>query len=277
MIVDALAASGRDGSILPVLTFSHFGPQVRHGVSTRQGGVSPAPFDSLNLSGKVGDDPANAEENRERFARAVTSLSQDRLVVLTQVHGARVVPATVTDCGRGILPGAPLPEEADGLVTNQPGVPLQVLAADCVPLLLWDPVHGAVGAVHAGWRGTVAGTAAAAVRLMGEAYGTDPADLRVGIGPCIGPCCYEVDAPVLDALSANHPHLAPLVTQPVRPGHAMLDLQQANRLQLLALGVPDNAIETMATCTACHPELLFSDRQAGRRTGRFAALIMLAE
>jgi len=260
-----------------VLRFSHFGPQVRHGVSTRQGGVSPAPFDSLNLSGKVGDDPANAAENRERFSRTVAGLPQERLVVLTQVHGARVVPATAADCGRGILPDAPLPEEADGLVTDQPGVPLQVLAADCVPLLLWDPLHRAVGAVHAGWRGTVAGTAAAAVRLMGEAYGTDPADLRIGIGPCIGPCCYEVDAPVLDALAAAHPAIVADVTRPVRPGHAMLDLQQANRLQLLALGVFDGSIEPMATCTACHPELLFSDRQAGRRTGRFGALIMLAE
>ena len=262
---------------LPVLRFSHFGPQVRHGISTRQGGVSPAPFDSLNLSGKVGDEPANAAENRERVVRTVTGQPEERLVVLTQVHGARVVCASAADSGRGILPDVPLPEEADGLITNEPGVPLQVLAADCVPLLLWDPVHHAIGAVHAGWRGTVAGTAVAAVKLMSQAYESRPGDLRVGIGPCIRACCYEVDAPVLDALAAGHPGLARRVTRPVRSGYAMFDLQEANRLQLLALGVPTDAIEVMPTCTFCASDTLFSDRKAARRTGRFGALIMLAE
>lgn len=263
---------------LPVLRFAHFGDEVRHGVSTRAGGVSPAPYDSLNLSGTVGDAPENAAQNRERFARAAAGVGQDVLVVLTQVHGARVVRATAADCGRGIVPAAaaPPPPAADAVITDEPGVPLQVLAADCVPLLLWDPVHHAVGAVHAGWRGTAAGVAQAAVAAMAGAFGTRPADLRAGIGPAIGPCCYEVDAPVLDALVRRYPDIAPAVTRPVRAGHAMLDLQDANRRQLLALGVPGAAIEVMRLCTACHQGLFYSDRATGRRTGRFGALVMLA-
>ena len=258
-----------------VLRFSIFPTDLPHGVSTRQGGVSEGPFASLNLSGKVGDDPAAAGENRDRLTLTVTGRPQQDLVVLTQVHGTRVTPATSADRGRGILPGAALPEEADGLTTAEPGVPLLVLAADCVPMLFWDPAHRAVGALHAGWRGTTAGAVASMVSTMTREYDSDPADLWVGIGPAIGPCCYEVDAPVLDALQANFPALYPQVTAPVRPGHAMLDLQQTNRLQLQALGVPDSQIEVLATCTACHPDLLFSDRQAKRRTGRFGALIML--
>jgi hypothetical protein len=262
---------------VPFLTFGHFMPPVRHGVSTRYGGVSEPPYDTLNLSGKVGDDPAAAAENRGRFARAVCSLPQERLVVLTQVHGARVMRATAADCGRGIVPGAAPLEEADALMTNEPGVPLQVLAADCVPLLLWDPVRSAVAAVHAGWRGAVAGVVPATVAAMRDAYGSAAGGLRAGVGPAIGPCCYEVDAPVLDGLAAAYPAIAPYVTQPSRPGHAMLDLQETVRRQLLALGVAAEHIEVMRLCTACRPDLLYSDRQAGRRTGRFAALIMLGE
>jgi len=268
--------AGQVAGGLHVLRFGTFPATVRHGVSTRGGGVSGGVFSSLNLSGKVGDDPAAAAENRDRLSRTVAELSQDHLVVLTQVHGTRVVRAGAADRGRGIRPSAPPPEEADGLITDEPGVPLLVLAADCVPMLFHDPAHHAVGALHAGWRGTVAGGAGAMVRALHETYGADPADLRVGIGPAIGPCCYEVDAPVLDALAAAFPHLAPQVTTPVRPGHAMLDLQETNRRQLLALGVPAANIEVLRLCTACHDDLLFSDRKAQRRTGRFGALIALA-
>ena len=258
---------------LPLLTFRLF-EEVPHGVSTRQGGVSAAPFASLNLGGKLGDVPEHVLHNRMRLADAV-GIPLQRTVALTQVHGGRVVAAQPADGGRGVLPEASPPEEADALITDHRGLALLVLAADCVPLLFWDPVHRAIGAAHAGWRGTITGTAVATLAAMAEAYGSRPAEVRVGIGPAIGPCCYEVDAPVLEPLQQRHPGLFDAVTRASRPGHRMLDLPEANRLQLLAAGVQAEHIEALPYCTACRTDLLFSERKEGRPSGRFGAIIAL--
>jgi YfiH family protein len=184
-------------------------------------------------------------------------------VEAAQVHGAVVAVVDVADGGR-IIDGA------DGLVTAARGVVLAVHAADCVPLLLADFHRHVVAAVHAGWRGVAAGIAAEAVSVMVERFGCRPGDLRVAIGPCIGPCHYEVDAPVIDRLQ-KWPWWEAVVTPNAR-GRWQLDLREANRRQLSERGVPMIQIETLDWCTFEHPELFYSYRRNGA-TGRMAALI----
>lgn len=262
-----------DGAPLPLLRFETFEGGVVHGVSTRSGGSSTGPFASLNLGGRTGDVPETVQQNRAVFLGALGH-RPETAVGLRQVHSSRVVIAGPSDLGRGLAPGAPMAEQADALITVEPGLALVVLAADCVPVLLWDPVRGAAGAVHAGWRGTVAGIAARAVEAM-TSLGSRPEDIRAGIGPAIGGCCYEVDEYVTGPLSTAHPRLADRVSRRGRPGHWMLDLPEANRLQLSGAGLRDDRIEVMGLCTACHPDLLFSHRALGSPCGRFGAAIAL--
>lgn len=261
-------------SDLPLLQFSLFGQGVLHALSTRRGGFSRPPFASLNLSTRVGDDPATVQENRRAFLARLGLRPQDT-VALAQVHGSRVALTRQEDRGRGLLPGSQ-PEEADALITQQPGVALLILAADCVPLLFWDPERRAIGAAHAGWRGTLNGVAVKTLGALGKAFGTETGDVRVGIGPAIGPCCYEVDEPVLGPWRSSFPEHYRRVTFPTRLGHGTLDLQETNRLQLLAAGVPEQKIEVIHLCTACHTELLYSERAEGRPSGRFGAVICLS-
>ncbi|MBI3974841.1 MAG: peptidoglycan editing factor PgeF [Armatimonadetes bacterium] len=238
------------------------GTGVVHGFTTRLGGVSGPPYATLNLGRGVGDAPALVAENRRRALAALGAESAAH-VEASQVHGGEVAVVGRADRGRKV-------EGADGLVSAEPDVILAIHAADCVPILLWDPRRGAVGAVHAGWRGTAAGVAAAAVATMRQAFGTEPADLRVGIGPAIGPCHYEVDTPVAEAFAAWP--CASSVLRPGRPGYWHLDLVEANRRMLEEAGVPDAQIWSSGSCTACHRHLFFSYRREGL-TGRMGALI----
>jgi hypothetical protein len=235
-----------------------------HGFTTRLGGVSQPPYQSLNLGRGVGDAPALVAENRQR-ALAALGAEPEAHVEAAQVHGRTVAVVDRADRGRKV-------EDADGLVTADPDVVLAIHAADCVPILLWDRGRGAVGAVHAGWRGTAAGVVTAAVQRMRSAFGTNPADLRVALGPAIGACHYEVDVPVAEAFG-RWPWGAS-VLRAGRPGHWHLDLAEANRRALADAGVPADQIWSSEYCTACHRHLFFSYRGEGL-TGRMAALIRL--
>lgn len=261
--------------VVPTFQMRLFGRAVVHAFSTRRGGVSSGAFASLNLSARVGDLPELVKENRRRLLESL-GLRLGDTVALLQVHGNRVVEATESDRGRGVVESAPLLEEADAVITREPGLSLLIVAADCVPVLFWDPVQRAIGAAHAGWRGTVGGVAAKTLAAMGETFGTKAGDVLVGVGPAIGPCCYEVDGPVLRALEQAFPDQFPRVIAPARPGHGMLDLQEANRLQLLDAGVPESQIEVLGLCTACHRETFYSERGEGRPSGRFGAVIALS-
>lgn len=159
------------------------------------------------------------------------------------------------------------------MISQDPGVLLAVHSADCVPLLLADPARAAIAAVHTGWRGTAAGAGIAAVEAMTETFGSRPADLVAAIGPAIGPCCYEVDAPVVERFS--HWSWRDRVFTPGRPGRWMMDLWEANRLQLVGAGIPPGAITIAPLCTVHHPALFFSHRRDGR-SGRMGALIALS-
>ena len=171
---------------------------VRHGFSTRTGGVSPAPWDSLNLGIGRGDDMDRVRENYRRFC-AVLGTDEHRAVLSKQVHEDNVRHVTAEDCGKGLFRERDY-TSVDAMITDTPDIPLVVFSADCGIILLYDPVRRAVGAAHAGWRGAAAGIVYKTVRRMQETFGTDPRDLRAAIGAAIGSCCFETDADVPRAL-----------------------------------------------------------------------------
>jgi polyphenol oxidase len=180
-----------------------------------------------------------------------------------QVHGAAVI-----EVERGGLAG-----HADALATSRPGLPLCISTADCLPLVLYDPRAARLAGVHAGWRGTVRSAAAAAVRRLSET-GSKTVDLVVAIGPSIGPCCYEVDAPVLEHLEAAFPRAWSDWVTPKGPGKWMLDLWRANLDQLAAAGVRREQVDLLGLCTGCRPDLLFSYRRE-RGAGRLVTVAAL--
>jgi YfiH family protein len=227
-----------------------------HGFSTRGGGVSPAPWDSLNLGGAVGDEASRVAENWCRL-EAATGLAFARV---RQVHGARVLTAEAPCTPR---------DEADAVVSRTDGVAACVAVADCVPVLIADPATGAVAAVHAGWRGTVALAAAAAVEELTGSGGARPAELLAAIGPSIGPCCYEVSEDL--ALRFEGAFGEGVVDR--RGTAPRLDLWEANARALHAAGLLPERIDRLRRCTACESELFFSHRRDGGATGRQVAWI----
>lgn len=245
--------------------FESFPSMLKQAVFTRQGGVSPAPWASLNVGGTVGDEAARVRENRVR-SFAVMGRSLESLFDVWQVHSADAAFAT--------SPKKPSQDyqKADIIFTDRPEVTLYMRFADCVPIMLFDPRHGVIGMVHAGWLGTVRGAVAAAVRAMKAHYGSKPAEILAAIGPSIGPDHYEVGPDVVAQVNQAFGETAPaLITG--REGKTYLDLWSANRVQLERSGV--GMIEVAVVCTACHLEDWFSHRAEKGRTGRFGALMAL--
>lgn len=230
---------------------------VPHGFTTRRGGASRGPFESLNLGRAVGDEAASVEQNWARL-REVTGLAFARA---RQVHGAGVLRAREP---------SPIPSaEADAVISDRPGLAACVAVADCVPILLADPRSGAVAAVHAGWRGTLAGAAARAVEALVRECGARPGDLLAAIGPSIGPCCYEVS----EELAARfHDEVGPAAGNP-RGRQSRVDLWLANASILRRAGLPRERVEILGHCTACDPERFFSHRRDIGRTGRMIGFV----
>jgi YfiH family protein len=245
------------------------GKQVQHAVFSRQGGISPAPYNTLNLSLSVPDDDENVFANRS-LAYATHGRSNDMLVHAHLVHGAEVAVVSRRDYGQYVGP-------VDGLVTDEPGCGLTMNYADCAPILLYDPDNQAIGLGHAGWQGVVKDLPGAMVRVMQREYGTDPAKLLAGVGPCIGSCCYEVGEPVISAVAGSFEEPGSLLLSPRDLGHSSdrryFDLPEANRRRLAAEGV--RHIEMSDLCTACRTDLFFSHRAERGQTGRFGALLTL--
>ncbi len=250
--------------------FEHLADQagLSHAIFTRHGGVSHPPFATLNLSRSVGDVPEAVAENHRR-ATATLGIALERLCTSWQVHGAQALVLDQPNWGERPLP------QADILLTNQPDVWLSMRFADCVPILLYDPVHQAAGLAHAGWRGTLAGAARAAVVAMSAAFGSRPADLLAGIGPAIGPCCYRVGPEVAEAFTRAFGPEATAWLRLADGGGPHLDLWESNRAQLVAAGV--RQIEVAALCTAHLRHEFFSHRGERGRTGRFGVVIGLRE
>lgn len=244
-----------------------------HGFSARLGGVSPAPFDALNMALHVGDDPAHVWENRRRYFAAL-GLDAERICTVRQVHGTEIVRAFRRDAGRGAHDYADARADADAVITNDSGVSLMLCYADCVPVLLYDPVHHAMGLVHAGWRGTVQRIAAQTIGRMGEEFGTEASDVLAGIGPSIGAGCYTVGAEVAERFRAVFPAYEDEIIEE-RDGEIHLDLWAANRVQLMEIGVVGSNIDCADVCTSCERNFFYSYRAAGGRTGRLAAVMEL--
>ena len=243
-----------------------------HGFSTRLGGVSRPPFDSLNLGFSRGDDPACVHENYRRFCAAV-GVKKDRLVCSKQVHLDHVLRVTGADAGKGI--DRERDYEADGLITDEPGLGLVIFSADCIPVLLHDPVGRAVGACHCGWRGTALGIAAKTVRRMAEEFGTDPANLRCAIGPGISRCCFETDSDVPAAMREALGEAAEPFLTDHHNGKYHVDLKGINRHWLVSAGVRPENIAVSNRCTACELDTFFSHRRTGQARGSLAAVIGL--
>ena len=240
---------------------------VVHGFTCRQGGESDIVPGSLNMALHVGDDPEKVIRNREKVAAAL-GFSLESTVTCAQVHGTHVVPVTQAQAGRGAYDLSATIPDADGLITDCRNLPLMLFYADCVPVLLVDRKGPAFGVVHAGWRGSVGRIVQKAIRTMKDTYGTRPENLTAGIGPSIGPCCYEVDERVHEqALDF------PTCFQPHGEGHYLLDLWQLNKLQLLEAGVPEQHILTAGVCTCHHVNQFFSHRKEKGKTGRLAAIL----
>lgn len=240
---------------------------ILHGIFTRRGGVSPAPWDELNVGGTVGDDPLRVSINRRRIFEAL-GLPLDSLYDVWQVHGSEVV---ITD-------GPRLPhvghQQADAILTTQPGVTLFMRFADCVPILLYDPIKRVIGLAHAGWQGTVKGTAGKVVRKMSVVFGSQPSDILAAIGPSIAAHHYQVGPDVAEQAEQAFGKDAKEILFPCQGG-LQFDLWEANRLILERSGV--RQIEISGICTACHPEDWFSHRREKGRTGRFGVLISLSK
>lgn len=247
-------------------------PFVRHGFSTRLGGVSEGIWQSMNLGFSRGDRPEAVRENFERFCTAVGVRAED-VVISAQTHTTHVISVTAADRGRGIT----RPREytdVDGMITDEPGVVLCTQYADCVPLFFVDPVRRVVATSHSGWRGTAGNIGGVTVEKMHTEYGCEPGNILVGIGPSIGGCCFEVDAPVYEEF-VKVPHFSRSCCTENGGGKYHIDLWQVCRRGLLAAGVRPEHITVTDLCTRCHPDVFWSHRATGGERGSLAGMIAL--
>jgi len=238
---------------------------LRHAMSGRIAGEI--------ADGDVGHGPNTVadeiEHNRAAFIDSA-GFSMADLVVSRQTHGTQVAVVGSADRGRGLFPAFDGFPATDAMVTNEPTVALGTIVADCVPILLYDPVRHVVGLAHAGWRGTVGQIAAATVAAMNCEFGTEPGDVLAGIGPSIGPCCYEVGQEVIDAWNAADVVDGSSAVVERGTGYHF-DLWAANRLVLIQAGISDDRIETSGVCVRCEYDRFFSyraTRQIGTQPGR---------
>ncbi|KJS11536.1 MAG: multicopper polyphenol oxidase [Peptococcaceae bacterium BRH_c8a] len=264
-----------DGNLitLTIPSFTATGAVV-HAFTTRHTGVSQAPFDSMNMDFKVGDDPQNVINNRERVC-VMLGAGLDRLVAADQIHDDRVLTVDFQHAGRGARSNGDALPGVDALVTAEPGLILSSYYADCVPLFFLDPFSRVVALAHAGWKGSVLRIGEKTIRHMVERHGCRAANILVAVGPSIGPCCYEVDEKVVAQVEKCLPG-ASHCAAPGRPGHWWLDLPELNRRVLLQAGIKAANITLSGYCTACREDLFFSHRKQSGRTGRMASFIMLS-
>ena len=241
-----------------------------NGFSARVGGVSPMPENSLNLAGFNEDAAENIYENRRRFLRLFDG--QWILTGCWQIHSADVRVVKTKDDAQS-KPGVLGDDQyCDALVSNVPGILVAVKTADCVPILLGDPQAGAFAAVHAGWRGTSSSIVSTAIARLTAQYGTRPEDLRAAIGPAANVCCYEVGADVIGTFRERFANADSLLIA-TRDSHARIDLQKANRDQLISAGVAADRIHTAPLCTMERTDLFFSYRREKAIHGRVGRLM----
>lgn len=246
---------------------------VKHGFSTRIGGISEGYLGSMNLSFTRGDDPERVRENFKRIADAIGFCAED-LVLSSQIHDTKIRVVKREDKGDGILretmPGI------DGLVTDEPGIPLYTSYADCVPLLFYDPARRVIAMAHSGWRGTVAKIGAKMIHFMEEHYGSRPGDIIAAIGPSICKKCYEVSEDVAEAFAGIFSkEEQKLVFESKGGGKYQLDLWKANELILLQAGISREHMDITDLCTCCNSDKLFSHRASHGKRGNLGCFMIL--
>ena len=257
---------------LAYLTFKEFEKLdfINHAFSTRLGGVSKGEFNSMNMSFNRGDSDENVHENYRRLCAAIGT-DYDNLVASAQDHHTFVRRVTKNERGIGIYRPKDI-ASVDGLITNETGVALVTYFADCTPVLFVDTKKHAVGACHAGWRGTVGRIAGITAQRMGEEFGSDPADIKAAIGPAISKCCYEVDEPVARQfidLGLN----TDKIVFPKGKDKYMIDLLETNKQILLSVGVKESNITVSDVCTRCNHDLIWSHRAENGKRGGMCAII----
>jgi hypothetical protein len=248
----------------------HNCPSVTHAFLTRWSGISEGNFSSLNFSTSVGDLATHVTRNWEILAEAF-DIPVSQFLMINQVHGDRVLIAD--DLTQRSSLDHPI--SCDAVLTTKRGLALGIKTADCVPILLFDGVKGIVGAVHAGWRGTVLNIAVKTVQTMIEAFQCNPSDILTAIGPAIGSCCYQVDEQVYTAFSKEASSYASAFRACNEQGKWMLDLAWVNRMHLLQSGIPENNISSTGLCTSCRTDIFFSHRAEKGTTGRQLNLIVI--
>lgn len=249
---------------------------VKHGFSTRKGGVSTGIFSSMNLNFKRGDDPDAVLENYRRMAAALNMRVED-MVLSDQTHTTNVRVITEEDRGKGILKPQDY-SDVDGMITNVPGIVLVTSYADCVPLYFVDPVRKAIGLSHSGWKGTVGHIGQKTVWKMYEVYGSEPKDIVAAIGPSICQSCYEVSDDVAEAFRANFTaDEAADILLDKGNGKYQLDLWKANWYVLTDAGILPEHLSVTDLCTACHPDLLWSHRKTNGQRGGLSAFLSLID
>lgn len=265
----------RQNGQVPFLTFPILEelPWLIHGFSTRLGGVSSGPCATMNLDPAREQNRENVEENLRRMGGAL-GFTTEHLVRTFQSHTDHVAVVNRNDCNCAGNRRTDL-RDTDGLITGDPYAVLMVFVADCVPVLLADPVNRVIAAVHSGWRGTEKKITATAVRKMQEEFHSDPKDILAGIGPSICRDCYEVGEDVAEAFRSACPkdQWDSILLPGRKEGKFQLDLWEANRIILEAAGILPEHIQTGGLCTCCNPELLFSHRASGGKRGTLAGFI----
>lgn len=250
---------------------------IKHGFSTRLGGVSTGIYESMNLSFNRGDDAESVRENYKRMAKAL-DVEYSRMVTSDQTHTTNVRVVTEQDAGKGTVLYRDY-KDVDGLITNVPGLTLATFYADCVPLYFVDTVNRAVGLSHSGWRGTVEKMGKVTIEAMEKNYGSKPQDIYAAIGPSICQDCYEVSQDVADEFAKVF-----AAEEILRKGRLseegqkwQLDLWRANQLVLLEAGVLEEHIAMPGICTCCNPEFLFSHRASHGKRGNLGAFLQIKE
>ncbi len=247
---------------------------VRHGFSTRIGGVSQGIYASMNLSFQRGDDEHDVRENFKRIAAAI-GVKEEEITFSKQTHTANVREVSLEDKGKGLTKQMDY-DNVDGLVTNVPGICLATFYADCVPLFFVDPKKRAIGLSHSGWRGTVEKIGKRTVEKMSQLYGSRPEDIYAAVGPSICQDCYEVTGDVIEGFQKNfREEYWKELFYKKENGRYQLNLWKANEFVLREAGILEEHLAVTNLCTCCNPELLFSHRASYGKRGNLGAFLQL--
>lgn len=248
--------------------------EIYHFITTRNGGFSGQPYDSLNLGFHVGDNSKIVLKNRELLASEL-GIPLGNFTTAKQIHGRNVKIITENLKGCGSYNYDTVITETDAMITNVPNICLMVLQADCVPILFFDLKKKVIGVAHAGWKGTVLKVVQNTVKMLKEKFNCSTLDILVGIGPSIGPCCYEVGPEIISQIDRVFHNKKEYIYNETQSGTGYFDLWETNKIQLMQIGIPERNIEIAKICTCCNHILFFSYRHQRGETGRFGAGIML--